>query len=76
MNDSEKAKKGKYFTQRFKSMIIVNRTKLGIFSDKYTERVKEIARMASGNESSATIKNAFEMLSSAKKLIINIGEKF
>ena len=32
------------------------------------ERVKEIARMASGEESSASIKNASEMISSAKKI--------
>ncbi len=32
-----------------------------------SERVKEIARMASGRESAASIKNAREMLSSAKK---------
>ena len=41
-------------------------TKIKLLDD--TERVKEIARMASGNESPAAIKNAFEMLSSAKKL--------
>ena len=33
------------------------------------ERVKEIARMASGEESPASIKNAVEMISSAKKLL-------
>ncbi|MBQ4402802.1 MAG: DNA repair protein RecN [Selenomonadaceae bacterium] len=33
------------------------------------ERVKEIARMASGEESAASIKNAREMISSAKKLL-------
>ena len=33
------------------------------------ERVKEIARMASGEESSLSIKNASEMISSAKKFI-------
>ena len=34
---------------------------------KEEERVKEIARMASGEESSTAIKNALEMISSAKK---------
>ena len=33
------------------------------------ERVKEIARMASGEESPASIKNAVEMISSAKKFL-------
>ncbi|MBE8949832.1 MAG: DNA repair protein RecN [Quinella sp. 3Q1] len=33
------------------------------------ERVKEIARMASGEESAASIKNAREMISSAKKFL-------
>ncbi len=36
------------------------------------ERVKEIARMASGNESIASIKNASEMISSAKNFFSNI----
>ncbi len=34
------------------------------------ERVKAIARMASGDESTAAIKNAREMISSAKKIIL------
>ena len=34
-------------------------------------RVKEIARMASGNESAAAIKNAREMISSAKNFMVN-----
>ena len=41
-------------------------TKVKLLSEE--ERVREIARMASGNESAAAIKNAREMLASAKNL--------
>lgn len=44
-------------------------TKVKLLDDE--ERVKEIARMASGNESAAAIKNAREMISSAKNFMVN-----